>query len=320
MLLLPSLLLLATSWPVVIADSNSCSSSATISSQSDADTYANCDQIDGSVTISSSASGSIILNNVTEIKGTFTAEGASGLTTLAAPDLETLEGALTVDSMSSLSNLSMNSLSEVSSGITIIANPKLKHLEFEDLEEVDGQLKLTGSFSSVSLPSLDQVKGQTTIRGGSSMSCTALNNLQSEDVYHGGYSCSTSSGSSLSTGAKAGIAIGVIVGVLLILFLMWWVFRQRRVRQKRRRPSQTPASISPPVLKDEKQSTPQYQPIPSSDLSPKVPRKPVGLAPALLDGRSIYEAAYPASPIPVYHELDAGPVFSTHQRPINSES
>lgn len=132
----------------IITDHSLGSSSATISSQSDADTYADCDQIDGSITISSSARGSIILNNVTEIKGSFTAEGASGLTTLAAPDLETLEGALTVDSMSSLSNFSMNSLSEVSSGITIIANPKLKHLEFEDLEEVDGQLKLTGSFSS----------------------------------------------------------------------------------------------------------------------------------------------------------------------------
>ncbi|KAJ5645873.1 hypothetical protein N7490_002245 [Penicillium lividum] len=309
------ILLLVTFSQVVGADSDSCSSSATISSQSDANTYAHCDQIDGSITISSSANGSIVLYNVTEIKGSFIAEGASEVTTLAAPDLETIQGALTVDGMNSLSNLSMNSLSEVSSAVTVTGNAKLKYLEFEDSEEVDGELKLTGSFSSVSLPSLDQVKGQTIIRGGSSMLCTALNSLS--DVFESGYSCSASSGSSLSAGTKGGIAVGVIIAVLLILLLVWWIIRQRRAR--RRRTSKT-AALSPPVCKDDKPSPPQYQPIPSGDLSPKVPRKPVGPAPALLDGRSIYEAAYPASPIPVYHELDAGPVFSTHQRPIHSES
>ncbi|KAJ5924992.1 hypothetical protein N7454_007631 [Penicillium verhagenii] len=316
-MLFPSLLLLASSWQMVIADSDSCSSSATISSQSDADTYAGCDQIDGSVTISSSATGSIIIYNVTQIKGSFTADSASGLTTLSLPGLEKLQGALTIDKNDSLNNLSMNALTEVSSGITISGNTKLQQVEFKDLEQVGGTLQLTGSFSSVSLPAIDQVKGQTTIRGGNSMSCTVLNNL--ENVFQGGYSCSASGGSSLSTGAKAGIAVAVIIVVLLLLFVMWWIIRQRRARRQRRRDSKTPATLPPPILKEEKQIQTQYQSVPTSDSSPTVPRKPVGPPPAMLDGRSIYEAAYPVSPIPVYHELDAGPVFSTHQRPINSE-
>ena len=120
----------------------------TISSQSDADALGDCDSIDGSVVVSSSASGSIVLYNITEIKGSFTAEGAPSLTTLAAPALESVDGSFTVDNMNSLSNLSMNALSKASSDVTVADNPKLKVLEFQDLEEVDGNLKLTGSFTS----------------------------------------------------------------------------------------------------------------------------------------------------------------------------
>lgn len=165
-MLLKYILLLATVWQSAQADSDACmcsfirerpgirvwlttpgSNSVSISSQSDADSLSNCSTVDGSVTISSSATGTITLRNVEEIKGSFTAESASGLTQVVVPDLDTLQGALTVDSLDSLTNLSMSALSKVSSGITITGNPKLKSLALEQLEEVDGQLKVTGSFS-----------------------------------------------------------------------------------------------------------------------------------------------------------------------------
>lgn len=190
---------------------------------------------------------------------------------------------------------------------------------------MDRPLTLTGSFSrrvavyraafshtrlrgrhSVTLPSIDHVKGQTTIRGGKSMSCSTLNSLQSDDVYHGGFACS-SSARSLSPGARGGIAVGVVVGVLLLMLLLWHWLRQR----------------PPSPLQDEKPPSPECQAVPSLEPkppAPSIPRRLVEPPPALLDGQSIHEAAYAATPIQEYHELDAGAVFSTHQRPINADA
>ncbi|KAJ5729533.1 uncharacterized protein N7483_004041 [Penicillium malachiteum] len=307
------LFVLATAWQTVVANSDSCSSSATIADQSDADALAGCDTIDGSITISSAGSGSIILYNITEVKGSFTADGISDLTTLAAPDLETINGGLTIENLDSLTNLSMNSLTTVSSDITVTGNKDLTKLEFLDLKEVKGQLTLTGSFHSISLPSLNQVSGQTTIRG-KSMSCKALNSLKSEDVYRGGYSCS-GGGSSLSAGDKAGIGIGVIIGVIVVLVIVWLVWRRRR---RQRRNAQTSASV-PPMVEKQMPVQPEYQAVPSYEPAKVLPSKPLGPSPALLDSRSIHEAAYPASPVREYYELDGGPVHGTHQRPLNSE-
>ncbi|KAJ5666611.1 hypothetical protein N7462_011020, partial [Penicillium macrosclerotiorum] len=294
------------------------STSLTISSQSDADNLSNCDSLDGSITISSSASGVITLNNVEEIKGSLTAEGASGLTRLIAPDLETLKGALTLENLNSLTNLTLSALAQVSSGIAITNNAKLKTLDLEELEQVDGELKLTGSFTSISLPSLDEVNGKTTIRGSRSMSCSALNSLQSDNVYQGDYQCSVSS-SSLTAGVKGGIAIGVILGVLLIVILLWYLFRQRQQRQRKTKHAPLSPISSPSVGKEtEKGPSPLYQPLPLEDQKPSMPRKPVGSA-IQLDGRSIYEAPIAPTPVREYHELDAGPVLSSHQRPIHAE-
>jgi hypothetical protein len=329
------------------------SSSVTISSQSDADNLSACDTLRGSVIFSSTVTGTITLSNVEQINGAITAEGASGLTELIAPDLDTLKGALTLDGLDSLTTLTMSGLSRVSSGITITSNSQLESLDFGQLEEVDGQLLLTGSFKrsvqsliekfragltndSVSLQSLDQVKGQTIIRGGKSMSCGTLNSLQSDGVFQGGYSCSAgASGNALSAGEKGGIAVGVIVGVLLLLLLLWYMLRQRRQRKNGR--GRADSSPSSEVLPNEKSPSTQYKSVPLDDPHPSSPpsspsspsppvpakstvhRKPIGPPPALLDGRSIHEAPYAVTPVQEYHELDAGPVFSTHQRPINCE-
>lgn len=173
----------------------------------------------------------------------------------------------------------------------------------------------------MSLPSLEQVNGATTIRGSKSMSCSALNTLQSQGVYRGGYSCiaSGSNSSSLSPAAKAGIAVGVIVGVLLILFFLWYFLRARRNRKSRNIPPIV--SLSPSTVdSDEKQPSPHDNVSQLPSLKSTVPRKPVGPPAAQLDGRSIYEVPTTSTPVREYHELDAGPVLSSHQRPMHSES
>ncbi|KAL9114491.1 MAG: hypothetical protein Q9227_001572 [Pyrenula ochraceoflavens] len=40
-------------------------------------------------------------------------------------------------------------------------------------------------------------------------------------------------GGGLSSGAKAGIAVGVIAGVAVLLFLLYWIFYRRRRKQRR---------------------------------------------------------------------------------------
>lgn len=154
------------------------------------------------------------------------------------------------------------------------------------------------------------------------MSCTALDSLKSDDsdVYNGNYSCSTSGGS-LSAGEKAGIAVGVIILVVLLMLLIWYLLRHRRERMRRRRRDTQISLPSPaPMLEKEKSIQPVYKSIPTHEPSLiKLPRKPLRPPPELLDGRSLYEATDPASPDTVYHELDAGPVFGRHQRPIHAE-
>lgn len=153
------------------------------------------------------------------------------------------------------------------------------------------------------------------------MSCSALDSLKSEGVYRGGYSCiaSSLSDTSLSPAAKGGIAVGVIVGVFLILFLLWYVLRARRHRKPRNRAPV--ASISPStVVADEKQSNSHDQPSPLPSPKLPVPMKPLGPTAAQLDGRSIYEVPTTSTPVREYYELDAGPILSSHQRPIHSEA
>lgn len=175
------------------------------------------------------------------------------------------------------------------------------------------------------------------------MSCNALDSLLADDIYLGGYSCSTSSGGSslssgdsslssgnsspspLSAGAKGGIAGGVIVGVLLLVLLLWYWLRQRRQRRnegiQEEESSAQAAAPGPATVAGEK--PPQYQQAPPQEAQPSVPsvpRKPVGSPAAMLDSKSIYEAPIAPTPVQEYHELDAGPVFGMHQRPIHSES
>ncbi|KAJ5205134.1 hypothetical protein N7472_001582 [Penicillium cf. griseofulvum] len=319
------LLMIAAAWQRAVADSDGCSSSVVISNQSDANKLTSCDKFEGSITISPSATGVITINNVEEIKGAFIAEGASGLTEIIIPDLDSVQGGVTLSNLASLTTITMGTLSQVSSSIIVTGNPKLKTLGFQGLEEVEGQLILTGLFDRVSLPSLNQVKGQTIIRGSSSMACSTLDRLRSDDVFKSGYSCSSGS-SGLSPGAKGGIAVGVIVAVLLIVLVVWFVLRRRRQRQRAggTHSNIPPSSIQSTVVTHDEKSpishgsvSPQQEAPPPAEPQALLPRKPVGSA-IFLDGRSIYEAPNGSARDQECHELDAGPILSSHQQPINA--
>ncbi|CAG8880430.1 unnamed protein product [Penicillium salamii] len=287
-------------WQAVLADSDACSNSLIISSQSDVNNLTSCEKIDGSITVASSFNGALTLNGVDQIQGSFIAEGVSGLSAIVAPDLEKVQGSITISNLDTLSTITMGALSQVQMGVTITGNPELRTLGFQELEQIDGQLTLTGSFDSVSLPSLDQVQGPAIITSSGSMACSALSALKSKGAFRGSYSCSEAS-SGLSAGAKAGIAIGVILGG----------FRGQSMR-----PTASPPS--PALTQTEKTVTPTETPSPIEESQLQMPRKPVGSA-IFLDSRSIHEASNGRTPVREYYELDAGPVQGTHQRPIHAE-
>jgi hypothetical protein len=149
------------------------------------------------------------------------------------------------------------------------------------------------------------------------MTCSTLNQLQSEGVFKSSYSC-TAGSSGLSGGAKGGIAAGVIMAVFLFLLVLWFVLRRRQ--QKRRLGGTAPIVSSPStaVIQVEKSTLAEENISPANRPQKHMPRKPVGSA-ILLDGRSIHEAPIAATPVQECHELDAGPVLSSHQRPIHRE-
>lgn len=171
---------------------------------------------------------------------------------------------------------------------------------------------------SISLPNIDQVNGDTSISG-SGISCGLFDRLAADGVFSGSYTCS-SSGGGLSAGAKAGIAIGVIAAVLIVIALVWlFVYRRKRTA----------------VVDDEKgqYSTPSPAPAPGQgpgqgktpSAGLKIPRKPFPpTRPSeprvpLLDSSTIHEAPTERRESrPSIYELDAGPQ-SLHQRPIHHE-
>ncbi|KAJ5441837.1 hypothetical protein N7491_004243 [Penicillium cf. griseofulvum] len=314
------LLMIAAAWQRAVADSDGCSSSVVISNQSDANKLTSCDKFEGSITISPSATGVITINNVEEIKGAFIAEGASGLTEIIIPDLDSVQGGVTLSNLASLTTITMGTLSQVSSSIIVTGESEAKNTWPPTLS-----FHKTDQYTRVSLPSLNQVKGQTIIRGSSSMACSTLDRLRSDDVFKSGYSCSSGS-SGLSPGAKGGIAVGVIVAVLLIVLVVWFVLRRRRQRQRAggTHSNIPPSSIQSTVVTHDEKSpishgsvSPQQEAPPPAEPQALLPRKPVGSA-IFLDGRSIYEAPNGSARDQECHELDAGPILSSHQQPINA--
>ena len=59
-------------------------------------------------------------------------------------------------------------------------------------------------------------------------SCSSLDNKQKHQLFiKGTYTCSAD-GSQLLTGAKAGIAIGCVFALAVILVGVWWIWRRKR--------------------------------------------------------------------------------------------
>lgn len=297
---------------------------------------------------------------IQEITGDVTLTNAAGVTDLVLPDLQSIGGRLQISGNEALRNVSLGRLESAgnkdsgsdsgSGGLDIRENNALDIVDLGSLKDVDGGLSLEGGFRfvahmyyhsyhsgetnemclrySLSISSLKDVTGRTSITG-AKLPCGLFDRLAAAGDFQGSYSCINDGHKGLSPGAKAGIAIGVIIAVLLVGLGIWLIVVPRRRRAA--------AAAMDEEGHDEKMGYSDAREYTGPETTGagsrmmagllKIPRKPFPSKHPenvarprpvdMLDGRMIYEAPTGVRS-PTVYELDAGPQ-SRHQIPINHE-
>ncbi|KAI1629452.1 hypothetical protein EDD37DRAFT_645210 [Exophiala viscosa] len=112
----------------------------------------------------------------------------------AAPNLTTTGGTLAFVDCGSLSNLSFPSLTEIGGGFLLANNSDLKAISgFPKLKTVVGAIDFAGTFGSVALPSLTDVRGGSNVQTTSTNTtiCDLFNEAHSAGVIKGVNTCIT---------------------------------------------------------------------------------------------------------------------------------
>jgi len=128
---------------------------------------------------------------------------------LALPELTEVGESLAFISNSQLTNLTVNSLTEVGGTFQIANNTKLDTVDgFEKLAVVGGAIDLSGTFSTVELPSLDDVRGGFNLQSTNNVSCTSFKELQGGVVKGDDFTCEGSKERAESKTAGLGTGSG----------------------------------------------------------------------------------------------------------------
>lgn len=293
---------------------------------------------------------------IQEITGDVTLTNAAGVTDLILPDLQRIGGRLQISGNEALRNVSLGRLESVgnkhsgsgsgSGGLDIRENNALEIVDMGSLKDVDGELSLDGGFRfvepiyyhsgetnkmclrySLSISSLKEVTGRTSITG-AKLPCGLFDRLAAAGDFQGSYSCTNDGHKGLSPGAKAGIAIGVIIAVLLVGLGIWLIVVPRRRRaaaamdeeghDEKTGYSDAREHAGPETTGTGSRMMAGLLKIPRKPFPSKHPENVARPRPVdMLDGRMIYEAPTGVRS-PTVYELDAGPQ-SRHQIPINHE-
>ncbi|KAF7114360.1 hypothetical protein CNMCM5793_008312 [Aspergillus hiratsukae] len=120
---------LAAAQAVLAAECGQTDETIKIASQSDADGYASCKTLKGTVEIDEHITGAITFNGVEQIDGTLSCTGGSNISTIAAPQLSSIASDFKLEGLTTLTTLSFPSLTSVGS-IQWTALPQLQSLEF----------------------------------------------------------------------------------------------------------------------------------------------------------------------------------------------
>ncbi|PGH16421.1 hypothetical protein AJ79_01752 [Helicocarpus griseus UAMH5409] len=113
-----------------VAQGDSCKGPKTIENPGDASALASCTTFEGDIEIAAKVpKGPITLEGIQEITGSLTCKGAQNLTSLAAPDLESIGDTFLLSGAIELRNLQFDSLTEVGA-LNFEALPNLQQLSF----------------------------------------------------------------------------------------------------------------------------------------------------------------------------------------------
>jgi aspartate 1-decarboxylase len=122
-------------------------STATINSQADVTSLADCATISGTIVVSAKATGVISIDGPQKIIGDVICENAGGLITLGSSSITTINGAMKLTNLTLLSSLSMSSLKTCDT-INWVALPALPQLGFSSVLTKSNSITISNTFLS----------------------------------------------------------------------------------------------------------------------------------------------------------------------------
>ncbi|KAK4961080.1 cell wall protein Ecm33 [Elasticomyces elasticus] len=170
----------------------------------------------------------------------------SQIQNLSIPDLTYVGGDLSITNNLELTELYLHDLVDIQGTLSVETNPSLSDLSgLSSLSNVGGRLELQGSFSNLSLPALEVVRGDANLSTTAVAICQdippalVLGKYTCNGVDRGsgtspeGTSTSTVNEGALSTAEIAGIVVGVIIlfALAAITGYFWTRMKHRRVTE-----------------------------------------------------------------------------------------
>lgn len=239
-------------------------------------------KVNGALAFQSTSLEELIIPVLKTLNGSITVEENPSLTTLALPRTSSL-GDIFIESNEKLSNFTANALKTV--GTVSISGSALKNVEFFGLKEVKGDFEVKGpdgmdcSWFDAHVKSI--TKGKYFCKGNHdeterTPSTGGIENTEgnaddyivtltsdngedkpesSDDSNNSGSNTSTPSekhSSGLSTGAIAGLGVGVAIAAILILGVVFWLLRRRRRRSS---PPPSPTNRESKIITVSEQSS-----------------------------------------------------------------
>ncbi|OAA42219.1 ECM33-like protein [Metarhizium rileyi] len=132
------------------------------------------------------------------------------LLSVSANNLTQIKDSLTLDNNKKLANISFTSLEKINGDMTIRNNTALLKInKFPELKTIGGAVLLAGSFDTVEIPKLNDIKGAVTVTSTTDISdfCGFFDNLAKTKAIQGKESC-TSNNSKANEGGKGGTSGG----------------------------------------------------------------------------------------------------------------
>lgn len=157
---------------------------------------------------------------------------------LDLPQLRQVQEDFVLKNNSELASMKVPALSIIGGDVVFLDNAQLEAVNLPSLGSVNGDLLANGSFTKLNFDSLNEVQGDVSIFSTGTLDCTSLDTYDHTNIFKARYICSATTDTGevpeepasgiLSSGAKTGIAVGVVFGVALLVSGAWLIWRKTR--------------------------------------------------------------------------------------------